>query len=85
MDTRLPRLQEFQATVDLTGPLEGEFEDWPSHIQDKVYAALEKCSQQNGNIKLGLMHASCQYDVDTESYYAVLVACEMPHIPEIKQ
>jgi hypothetical protein len=58
--------------VNVSGQLEGEFTDWPTHMQDKVLDAMEKLNIATGR-SYEMIRAICEYDVDTKWYVVLTV------------
>ena len=76
-------IRTFELIVPITGPLEGEFSDWPSKIQDGIEAALERKAQEV-ELPLKMVHARCDIDHDAEvegrphqKFYIHVVASEV--------
>lgn len=58
--------------VDVSGKLEGGLLDWPSHIQDKVFEAIETLNKQKDR-QYELLRAFCDYDEDHKWFIHVTV------------
>lgn len=54
-------IKTFEIDVDVTGFLEGTINDWPSHIQDGIYEALEKKAQEE-ELMLVIVYSACKID-----------------------
>lgn len=76
------RIRTFELIVNVTGPLEGTLEDWPSHIQDRIYEAMERKAAEV-QLPLAVCGSMCGYDVDEGHYIRVIlseiVAAHRPH------
>jgi len=56
-----PKIRTWECVVNMTGYLEGGIKDWPSHIQDRIFAALEVLAHQ---VELPLAIVDSYFDVD---------------------
>lgn len=56
-------LRVFDANVPISGPLEGGFADWPSHIKEAVIEAKEACERAN-MVHLTLQVSYCEPSFD---------------------
>lgn len=66
-------------TVDLSGFLEGDFKDFPSHIQDGIHRAMEmQCKAQPGQ-HIQLVVAKCYQDMPDEPPYLRIVVQAFPN------
>lgn len=66
------------STVDVDGFLEGDLEDFPSHIQDGIHKAVERqCKPQPGEY-VKVVVARCYRDVPTEPAYLRIVVQAFP-------
>lgn len=54
-------IRTWECLVDISGPLEGKLPDWPSHIQDKIYEAMEAKAQEV-RLPLTVVYSGCRYD-----------------------
>lgn len=70
-DVNITRVWELLANVD--GPLEGRIDDWPAHIQDKIWQKMEALSKRV-KLSVAIIHSRCDYDVDTGWYLDVWVS-----------
>lgn len=74
------KIRTFEIVQEVTGILEGGFEDWPAQIQDQVMAALERKAKEVG-LMLVLVGAACGMDYgDTEKQdkpYVRIIASEV--------
>lgn len=55
------RVRTFEIVQYVTSPLEGDINDWPSNIQDAIYAALVKKSEE---VELPLVIVASFCDID---------------------
>lgn len=57
---RIPGIRTFELVVNVSGRLEGELSDWPSHIQDRIMLALE---QKSADVQrpLKIVSSGCGY------------------------
>jgi len=73
-------IRTFQVVQYVTGPLEGNIDDWPPVIQDKVYAALEAKAQEV-QLPLVIIASYCDKDHDstdeTKVWFLRIVASEV--------
>lgn len=56
-----PTVRTFEADIPISGPLDVPFEDFPANIQDGIYAAMERLSQEH---RIPLTIAHCEYKTD---------------------
>lgn len=54
-------IRTFEIVQYVTGPLEGEFKDWPSNIQDRIMDALDRKSKEV-ELPLTIVHSYCDID-----------------------
>lgn len=66
------RSRVFELRVDVTGYLPGELQDWPAHIQDAIYAAMERVIKITKVKKLHVLQSRCGRDVAEEPYHIVV-------------
>lgn len=81
MDQAFKRIGKFDTwicTVDVSGFLEGEFADWPAHIQDPIYRAVEKQCKPKPGEHVKIVVARCYKDVPDEPAYLRIVAQAHP-------
>lgn len=65
-------------TVDIAGFLDGDIADWPSHIQDGIYKAVEQqCIPKPGE-RVEVVVAKCYHDDASEPAYLRIVAQAFP-------
>ncbi len=74
-------VRTFELIQYVTAPLEGGIKDWPSHIQDAIYEALEKKAQQV-ELPLTIVDAGCLIDYADEEgqadrFYVLVMASEI--------
>lgn len=63
-----------ECVQNVTGQLPSEFADWPTHIQDELFLAVELLARVSGK-PFTLYHAICAHDIDTGWYVrAIAVA-----------
>lgn len=58
--------------VNISAKLEGEFKDWPMHIQDRIVDAMDVYDKATGR-KHELLRAVCDYDVDDKWFIIVTI------------
>ena len=78
----VPGIRIFECVVNVTGYLEGELDDWPANIQDKIYLALERKADE-AKIPITVIFSYCGHDVDEGHYIYVLaseVVAGVPHV-----
>jgi hypothetical protein len=77
-------IRTFECIVNVNGHLEGELKDWPSHIQDGIYAAQERCSKAN-SLPLVVVGSVCDWTPEDGHFIRVIlsevVAAPALHIP----
>lgn len=70
----------YECKVEVDGLLEGELQDWPANIQDGIFAALERKSQEV-ELPLCIVYCACKntYNDDgiADGYYIHVVASEI--------
>lgn len=80
MLTKATGIRTFQLLANVTGYLEGELEDWPSAIQDDVYAALERMAEKV-ELPLTIVFSTCGKDEfsaeEHPTFYIYVVASEI--------
>lgn len=65
-DSRLTtNVRTFEIKVAISGWLEGTIADWPSHIQDGIYQALERKAKEV-ELPLTIVHSACDIAYDDE-------------------
>lgn len=69
-------VRTFECVVNVSGRLEGEFDDWPSHIQDPIFAAMERMSQEVG-LPLAMVGSVCDYDSIGEKWFVRVILSEV--------
>lgn len=57
----------------ITGPLQGDFKDWPQYIQDRLFLAAEELAQRTGK-PYELYHCIADQDPDGFFIRAVCIA-----------
>lgn len=69
--------REWQMTVDVSAPCPGSFKDWPSHVQDRILAAIERdCQPRKPYHELVIARSGCQRDPDPPGNWFLLVVVE---------
>jgi len=68
-------LRIFELVQNVSGMLEGEFDDWPANIQDAILEAAERASEASG-IKMAMTFSKCDHDVD-QGWYVHVVYSEI--------
>ncbi|RTL04963.1 hypothetical protein EKK58_09150 [Candidatus Dependentiae bacterium] len=75
-------IRTFEITNTVTGFLEGTIKDWPAHIQDAIYAALERKAHEV-ELPLTIVHSRCDIDYgeaedrSQDKYYIHVIASEI--------
>lgn len=76
-------LRQFEIVQHISGPLEGELDDWPANIQDAIFKALEDKSKEV-ELPLRIVHSYCGIDHDAEvegrphqKFYLHIIASEV--------
>lgn len=73
-------IRTFEAIVNVTGYVEGELTDWPSHLQDAVYAAQERCSKRHG-LPLVVVASVCDHTPE-DGYFVRIILSEVVAAPK---
>lgn len=77
---RQPRI--FEMVQNISGPLDGEFNDWPSHIQDAIHKAMEEKTKE-AKCPTQLVFSKCDYDIDDGWFvhvvYSEIIAIVQPN------
>ncbi len=68
-------LPMYECIAKVSGYLEGDFEDWPSHIQDRLYLELEKKSQAERK-SLKIVFGICDFDHEDEEWFVRVTAVQ---------
>ena len=58
--------------VDVSARLDGELKDWPKHMQDQVYAAIEALDERTGR-SYEVLRSFCDWDDDHKWFVHVTV------------
>lgn len=72
-----------ELVVNVSGYMPGEIQDWPSNIQDAIYAAKERyttamrAKYQVSNLQYDVVRSQCDFDVDTGFYVLVYIKGRM--------
>lgn len=80
--SKISGIRTFEMVQYVTGYVEGDFNDWPANIQDKILAALERKSQQV-ELPLTIVHSSCMVDYgetldrSQDHFYLHVIASEI--------
>ena len=77
-----PEGMEWALIVPISGGLEGGIEDWPSHIQDPIYEALQKAVEQarmTGELAphittVEIIMSRCGYDFEEDFHFIHVIA-----------
>lgn len=69
-------VRAFECVVTVSGRLEGEFDDWPARIQDPIFAAMERMSEQVG-LPLAMVGSVCGYDSIGEKWFVRVILSEI--------
>lgn len=64
--------------VDVSGFLDGEFREWPAHIQDPIYAACERDCKAKPGETVRIVIGRCYQDAPDEHPYLMVVAQAFP-------
>lgn len=85
---RLAALDEFKKTatgiavwdlvVNVSGGLRGNLEDWPSHIQDGIYRAIEHDCVAKPGWQIKVVASGCFQDDPREPCYIRVIVQEFP-------
>lgn len=67
-------IRVFDMMVNVSGYLEGKFDDWPPNIQDPIYVALEKKTHEV-ELPLTIIDSGCGQDED--GFYLHVIASEV--------
>lgn len=62
------KIRQFTLMAQVSGPLQGDINDWPPRIQDGVYKALEEKAKQ---VERPLTILATWCDTDFDGYYFV--------------
>jgi hypothetical protein len=73
---RVKHLRVFELRANVDGYLEGELKDWPPHIQDVIFEAMERVIRVSRVKSLKLLTSRCGRDVTTEPYHVIVTVCE---------
>lgn len=69
-------LRVFELRANVTGFMLGGLEDWPAHIQDVIYAAMERVVKKARIKSLDVIQSRCGRDDTTEPYHVIVTCCE---------
>lgn len=69
-------IRTFELVVNISGPLEGEFKDWPANIQDTIYAAMERKAAEV-QLPLALVGSEAAYDEIGGHWYIRVILSEV--------
>lgn len=64
-DLTIPGVRTFEVIQYVSGFLEGGMDDWPANIQDAVYKAMERKSDEV-QLPLVIVASFCDVDIDSE-------------------
>lgn len=67
-----PQVRTFDMVQNISGPVEGEINDWPAHMQDTIYFALEQIKKKHNLPGLLIVHSVCDHDIDHGWYVHVI-------------
>jgi len=73
-----PRRRVFELRVNVTGYLPGTLDDWPAHIQDRIYESMENVLRQTGLKTVKIWRSYCGRDLPTEPYYVIVTLVYEP-------
>lgn len=75
-----PQVRTFDMVQNISGPVEGEINDWPSHMQDTIYFALEQIKKKHQLPSMPLIVMSrCDWDLD-QGWYVHVIAQHVPNL-----
>lgn len=69
-------VRTFEMVQTISGRLEGEFDDWPSHIQDAIFEAMERKAEEVG-LPLAMAGSVCDYDSIGEKWFIRVILSEV--------
>lgn len=72
---RVRQARVFDLKVPCTGRLYGRLAEWPTHLQDKVYEAMEKCMAKHSLKEVQVIGAYTQ-PISGGLYQAVVTIAE---------
>ncbi len=72
MDPKPKKAVIGELVVNVTGYLEGTFNDWPAFIQDTIYAAMQRFAKKNGLKDIYILQSRCGRDDISEPYHIVV-------------
>jgi hypothetical protein len=65
MDSVRKVIRTWEADLPITGAMDVPFEDWPSHIQDAIYGAMDKLSEEH-KCPIAITYARYKTDADKD-------------------
>lgn len=69
-------IRTFEMVVNVSGFLPGTIDDWPANVQDEIFAAAERKSDEV-QLPLKIVHSVCDKDVDTGIFYIHVTLSEI--------
>lgn len=75
-----PHVRSFDMIQHVSGPLEGEINDWPAQTQDTIHFALERLKEaKNLPTTPLIVYSVCDFDIDT-GWYVHVIAQHVPNL-----
>lgn len=75
---RIGYFDTWTLVVDISGQLDGGIKDWPAHIADPIYAAVERqCIPKPGE-RVEVIASKCYRDMPDEPAYVTVVVQAFP-------
>lgn len=80
--SKISGIRLFEMVQYVTGYIEGEFKDWPAQLQDPIYAALERKSDEV-QLPLTIVNSGClidhgeAMDGSDDRFYVHVIASEV--------
>jgi hypothetical protein len=78
-----PNVRTWDMVTEVSGPLEGELADWPSHIKEHVMAGVYVLEKKVG-LPVKVTRSYCERDVDG-SFYVHVIAQYVPVFVQVHQ
>ena len=73
-------IRTFEIVQYVTGYVDGGMDDWPTNLQDRIYAALERKAHEV-QLPLKIVHSYCNEDIDStderKRFYVHVIASEI--------
>lgn len=75
-----PQVRTFDMVQNISGPVEGEINDWPAQMQDTIWFALEQIKKKHQLPSMPLIVMSrCDHDID-QGWYVHVIAQHVPNL-----